>query len=402
MLEENDPVFNEDNQKELTNKIMNSPDCRIYGVSRFSDNTLKNVGILAVVLGVVDIIILMLLYIPTISIVIIALDIIILIILSLIVSYLRHAHKYFKIFVSEYGVAKDSEWYGGAIPWEKLEYIEVKNKRNRIDFIHFRSGLKKIGYRSSFLATRLSLDVVSEYIGGLENWYIVDEFGEASELAKSDVYYMNPEIDRTEGQKRLEDIILMEWIGEQEFDAYKTEEQISYKSDEQLYVLIQEDPRCESLRDSGNFSRFVGKNKCVVFMFFLAIASTFSAMFLIPYSGLIFAFVIFLFILMFYGMCKGDEKLVMSPIGIARFIFGSPEALEWQHIEYIDLSFEEDKLVQAEFFGNQRRIFLPRHRYKDKITMNKIRAYLPEIDTWEKKTRTHWGPDSYRLVRPKE
>ncbi len=402
LFHENDPVFNEDVQEKLANEIMNSPDCKIYGVSRFSDKYLKSVGILTLVFGSIILILALLFWTQTLSIIILAFDITTITIVSLVVSYLRHAHKYFKIFVSEMGIAKDTEWYGGAFPWEKIEFIEVKYKRDEIDFILFRAGLKKMGYRSSHLANRLTLDIISEYIGGIQNWKVVNDFGEASEMVDSDVYYMNPEMDQTEGEKRLEDIIVMEWIGEQDFDAYKTHEQTSNMSDEDLYVLIQDDPRCECLSDSGNLARFAIKSKYVLFVIIVSFGGSIAGLFLVSYTGIIFSSIAIMYALIFYGLCKGDEKLVMSPIGIARFTYGSPEALEWQHVEYVDLQFEEGKLVQLEFFGNQRRIYCPSHRYKDKFTMNMIQAYLPHLDSWEKKTRNHWGPNHYRLVRPKE
>ena len=69
-------------------------------------------------------------------------------------------------------------------------------------------------------------------------------------------------------------------------------------------------------------------------------------------------------------------------------------------MEYIDYDFEEGHLVQAEFFGNKRRVFCPRHIYEDYLSKELIHEFIPGIDTWEKVTRPNWGDDSYRLVRP--
>ncbi|MFW9926510.1 MAG: hypothetical protein ACFFDM_07045 [Candidatus Thorarchaeota archaeon] len=36
------------------------------------------------------------------------------------------------------------------------------------------------------------------------------------------------------------------------------------------------------------------------------------------------------------------------------------------------------------------------------FTMELIREYLFDIDTWEKMTVIHWDKDTYRLIRPEE
>lgn len=298
------------------------------------------------------------------------------------------------------GIAKNSVWDTGAIPWDKIEYIETKNKGDDIDYINFRSGTMKIGYRNSLFVTRLTLEIISEYIGGIENWQIVVDLGESAETTESDRFYMRPEIDKSEGQKKLEDILLIGWIGEQDFDAHKTQEQLSYKSDDELYKLIMDDIRCKCLYDVGKFARVIANFKVTFVMLVVAITGSIAGMFIDPFSGILHSSAVILFILMFYGMFKGDEKLVLSPIGIARYIFGGPESLEWQHVEYIDFSFEEDRLVQIEFFGNKRRIFCPQHRYKDKLSLDLISKYLPDLDEWEKTTRKSWDAGTYRLVRP--
>ena len=402
MFEERDTIFEEENQKRLIEQIQNAPDCEIYGINNFNQRSIKQALILTVFVSGLFFIVGLLIYHTIISIIVFVLDIIVTMILLAVLTYLNYSHNYFKTYISMLGIAKNSIWDTGAIPWDKIEYIETKNKGDDIDYIIFRSGSMKIGYRNSHFVTRLSLEIVSEYIGGLDNWFVFDDLKETTETTESDRFYMQPDIDKSEGRKKLEDILLMEWLGEQDFDADKTQEHLSYKSDDELYVLIMEDPRCECLYDAGRFARIIGNFKVTFAMLFVAIAASIAGMFIEPYSVVIYSGVVILFILMFYSMFKSDEKLVLSPIGVARYIFGSPEALEWQHVEYFDLSFEEDILVQLEFFGNKRRIFIPEQRYKGKLSLELVRKYLPDIDEWNKTTRKSWGYGTYRLVRPDE
>ncbi len=90
----------------------------------------------------------------------------------------------------------------------------------------------------------------------------------------------------------------------------------------------------------------------------------------------------------------------MSPLGVARYIFGSPVALEWQHVEYIDVISDETSPLVTEFFGNKRRVFCPDRHYKHLITIDIIRKYISDIDNWEKMKRDQWPEDTFRLIRP--
>ncbi len=314
-------------------------------------------------------------------------------------SYLNHSHKYFKTFVSEFGIAKDTKWEDGALPWEKIQYIEIKNKGDDIDLIQFRSGSLKLGYRNSHFVTRLSLEIISEYVGGIERWQMFEDLKETSETTDCDTLYMHPDIDKSEGLKKLEDVHLMEWIGEQDYDAEKTKEHTSAKSDEELYELILNDPQCEYILDSGRLSRTLGKSSVTLALLIASLVISIYGVFAGPYSILIFSLVGVLFILMLYGIFSNGETLVASPIGIARFYFGSPVAIEWQHVEYIDLVSEENSLVIIEFFGNKRRVFCPEHWYKGLVSMDLIHKYISNLDEWKKTKRDAWDENTYRLVR---
>ena len=94
--------------------------------------------------------------------------------------------------------------------------------------------------------------------------------------------------------------------------------------------------------------------------------------------------VVVLFMLIFYSAFKGYEKLIMSPIGIARFYFGSPEAIEWQYVEFIDFRTEDEIPIPYEFYGNKQRVFCPENVYKQLLSMDMIRRYLPNLDEWKK------------------
>ncbi len=400
MFEEKDEIFEEENQKKLIEQIKTSSDCRVFGVSRFKQKTIK---ISMVIEGIVAIMLIsygIVFYQSGISDLFLLLVGFATFIVYLILYYLNFPHNHFKTYVSSLGIAKKSEWDKGAIPWDKIEYIEVKDKRKDIDYIIFRSGPMKLGYRNSHFVTRLSLEIISEYVGVTERWHMFDDLKETSETFDFDILYMHPDIDKSEGLKKLEDVHLMEWIGEQDYDADKTREHPSSKSDAELYQLIMDDPQCECLLDAGKFSRTINKNSVTILMAIVAILTTFYAM-----SGGLFAslstiIAIVLFCLIFYGFLKSDEKLIMSPIGVARYYFGRPISIEWQHVEYIDVISDETSPLVTEFFGNKRRVFCPDRHYKHLITIDIIRKYISDIDNWEKMKRDQWPEDTFRLVRP--
>jgi hypothetical protein len=342
VFEEKDKIFEEENQKKLIEQIKTSSDCRIFGASRFIEGT----------------------------------------------------------YVSESGIARETKWRKVAIPWENIEYIEIKDKGSDIDYIIFRSGTISLTCTNSSSANKLSLDIVSEYVGEIERWPVFDDLKETAETTDSDRIYMRPDIDRTTGRTRLEAILLRECIGEVDFDVYSTQEQTSARSDEEIFERIMNDPQCECLFDCGNLARFIGSNKVVHVMLIVAVAASIGGMLLMPYTVLLYSIAGIMFALMFYGLIKGGEKLVISPIGIARFIFGNPEAIEWQYIEYINLQFDEDILVRAEFFGNRRRIVCADYTSKHLVSMDLIRKYIYDIDEWKKTERKSLGEGEYRIIRP--
>ena len=402
MFEERNPIFEEENQKKLVEQIQNAPDCKIFGVSRFDQGIIRRFRNRTIALATVLIVLAFAFLNPDLAIILSILILTITLTIYAILSYLNHSHKYFKVFVSELGIAKESIWDEGAIPWDKIEFIEVKTKGKGIDLIIFRVGSKTLSYRNSHFARRLTIEIISEYIGGIDNWQIVEDLGESNEFTNSERFYMKPDLEKSEGQKKLDEMLLREWIGDQDFDAYMTQEHPSSKSDKELYELVLNDPQCECILDYGRINKILGNFKIIGVIFILAIALTFLSMAGGSFSILIAFTSITLFMMMFYSMFKGYENLVMSPIGIARYYLGSPEAIEWQHIEFIDFHTEDEIPIPDEFFGNKRRVFCPHHIYKQLVSMEMIRNYIPNLDEWKKTKRSDWREGVFRLVRPDE
>ena len=400
IFEERDPIFDEDNQARLMREIKTSPDCEIYGVSKYSQSSIKR-GIAGSILSAIILILISTAFITGLS-TAIALILIVTgtLVICAILSYLNYSHKYFKTYVSSLGIAKDSAWDEGVLPWDKIEYIEIKEKKNEIDYIRFWAGVLKLGYRNSHFVRRLTLDIISEFVGGLENWGIVEDINETT---KSDIFYIRPDIDEIKGRKAIERLLLMEWIGEQDFDADQTQIQPSAKPAKELYSQILKDPQCEVILDQGRFSRIITNGKLLVTLLIISFISMFYGMVNGPFSTFAITLTVVLCIIMLMGvivMVRGDERLVISPIGIARFSLGSPEALEWQYIEFIDFRSEDGQLIPFEFFGNKTRVFCPKHHYKDFLTCDHIIKYLPELNEWNRTRRSLWRKDSFRLVRP--
>ena len=383
----------------LIEQIQNALDCKIYGVSKINQRTIQGSMAVSLPLAFVFAWIVIVTYDEILTFIFRAIIGIATLVALAILSYLNHSHKYFKTYVSEFGIAKESDWDRGAIPWDKIECIEVKYKRKSIDLIVFRVGSKIISYRNSHFATRLTIEIISEYIGGIDNWQIIEDLGEFNEITSLDIFYMKPDLEKSEGQKRLEEILLREWIGDQDFDANKTKEHPSSKSNEELYELILNDPQCKYVLDYGRFNRIISKFKVIGVLFIASLILMFLGMPSGPVSSILIISGIVLFILAFYPMFKGYEQLIMSPIGIARYYLGSPEALEWQHIEFIDFHTEDEIPIPDEFFGNKRRVFCPWHIYNKLITLDMIRKYLPHLDEWKKTKRSDWKEGVFRLVR---
>ncbi len=342
MFEERDPIFEEENQKKLIEQIKTSSDCRIFGASRFIEGT----------------------------------------------------------YVSESGIARETKWRKVAIPWENIEYIEIKDKGSDIDYIIFRSGTISLTCTNSSSANKLSLDIVSEYVGEIEGWPVFDDLKETAETTDSDRIYMRPDIDRSTGRTRLEAILLRECIGAVDFDVYSTQEQTSARSDEEIYERIMNDPQCEYFVESGTFAKVINNWKVTLALFCVAFAVGVLPIFFQPYHFLNYGISFLLFVLMFYGLCTSDEKIVISPIGIGRYRRGNREAIEWQYIEFIDILFDEDIPVVAEFYGNIRRIVIVNRTSKHPVSMDLIRKYINDVDEWNKTELKSWKEGAYRFRRP--
>ncbi len=401
MIEERNPIFDEENQEKLIEKILNAEDMRVYGVNRFQRSSIKKSQFMTTIVTVLLVIIVLIYYIPIISEILLSVVLIIAIIVALFLSYLKYSHDYTKMYMSEFGIAKDSDWDKGAIPWDLLEFIEMQLKRDVIDVLIFRSGRKTLAYRNTRFIKRLTLEIISEYVGGIGSWVLVDDLSEeVVETTKSNTFYMRPNIDKSEGKKRLEEIILREWIGDQDYDAGETEEQVSAKSDEVLYSLILNDPQLAVIRDTSLFTRIFGQFRVSIFCMIIAVSLSFVGMVAGPFSWLIWIVAIIFYILIFSELFMSDERLFLSPIGIVRYYFGSPEALEWKHVEFIDFHTDSGALVPYEFFGNRKRIYCPGHYYKGILSIDHILQFLPELERWKKVNQDFWEDGSFRLIRP--
>lgn len=398
MFEEKDPIFEEENQKKLIEQIQTAPDCRIFGVSRFSHRTIRNSQVITLALAFVLASIVIVFYHPIISIISLVLIITVTLIVGAILSYLKFTHNYYKIFVSEFGIAKDSKWDDGAIPWEKIEYIEIKDNDDEIDYIIFRSGTKTLGYKNAYFVTRLTLEIISEYIGGIDNWHIIDDLEETADT--SNRFYMRPDIDKSDGQKKLVFLLLRDWIGEQDYDADKTKEHPYSKSDDELYELISDDSQCETILDSGIFSRIFGKFSVSILLMVLSILTALYGRAKGPFEIHLLILTVVLFSLGIIGIFKSYEKLIISPIGVVRYYLTGPVAIEWQYVESIDFHTKENKVLAFEFFGNKRRVYCPEHIYKELLPIELIRKYISGLDEWNKKKRNTWEDGVFRLVRP--
>lgn len=378
-------------------RVKNTPDVIVYGTSSFSQEKIVWSRRIVIIISILIIIIALVLDWNYISWFTIAFVSILAVILYAILSYLNWSHNYFKLYVSNLGIANETKWVTGAMTWDQIEIVEVKLKHGKIDYILLRCGMERLGTRSSFFARQLTLEVVSEKLGGIEAWHLFEDINDTTD---ADIFYARPDMSRTEAKEKIEDLLLFEWIGEQDYDAEQTQEHITSRSDDELYELIIDDPKCVWIKDSSRLTRMTNNIKVQLILFITPIVLLFSAMSQNSYGFFYVIIAIVLLILLFHSFLKFDERLIISPIGIVRYIWGSPEAIEWQHIEFIDLVLEENEITQAEFYGNKRRIFCPSHAYRGRFTIDIIRNYIPDFDNWNRIRKERWEEEQVRFVRP--
>ncbi len=398
-FDEPDSIFQSENQIKLIEQIQSAPDCEIYGVSGYSQESIKKAQIATIIIIFTVAPILLILSPTLLSLVIVIFQIVSAVSAIAVLSYMNFSHNYYKTYVSHLGIAKKSKWDEGAIPWDRIEFLEVKYKGDELDYVIFRSDIK-LGYRNSRFVRRLTWDIISEYLGGLDSWIVIDDI---DEITESDRFYMRPSIEEEQGREKLKKMLLKDYIGEEDFDADQTQEQPSAKSDEVLYDLILNDPQCEVIIKQGRVSKLLSNWKTLLVLMSLTIIATIYRMFNGPFTSFAVVLIVILCVVMLIGVyltVAGKETLALSPIGIVRHYMGSSEALEWQYVEFIDFDTMDDQIIPFEFFGNKKRILCPRHIYRSKITWDHITEYLPELSEWTRIRRDDWNEDIFRLVRP--
>ena len=135
MFEKQDPIFEAENQKKLIEDIQNASDCQIFGISKYDQRKIRILMRSDIILLLLSIFFGILYYTPGVTEFVLVGIGVICFVCYIPLYYLNFSHQYFKIYVSSLGIAKKTEWDEGAIPWNKIDCIEVKDKKGEIDYI---------------------------------------------------------------------------------------------------------------------------------------------------------------------------------------------------------------------------------------------------------------------------
>ncbi|MHA2161038.1 MAG: hypothetical protein ACXABF_01360 [Candidatus Thorarchaeota archaeon] len=102
------------------------------------------------------------------------------------------------------------------------------------------------------------------------------------------------------------------------------------------------------------------------------------------------------------GCCYAFEKiyygLIMNNIGLAWRSFRDV-AIEWGHIESIDVWYKNDSISRIHFFGNERIIMHKNSRWSRKVTLDLICSYIPSFSNWHIGREPSWTEGTYRYSR---
>jgi len=255
---------------------------------------------------------------------------------------------------------------------------------------------------------RVSLDTLGKYIDSFSQWKARKKIGWDQEK----IIYTNPKLEESniEGGRKPID----------EFDElmghFDTSEINGSKTSSELFEEIRLDPSHLRLLDSSIFyimdkwlALIASLGIIIVAVYFEPIISMYSNWPLVITVVLVFLSP-FWFIATRNEMRKKRQYgFFLNELGIARygheiedFYFGDTIAICWEHVEWVDIEMNEGKLVYLRLAGNQRivKYYLPKKGKK--LSLQLLRKYLPDYESWRSYEVEGWHGEAtrYRKTQP--
>jgi hypothetical protein len=100
-----------------------------------------------------------------------------------------------------------------------------------------------------------------------------------------------------------------------------------------------------------------------------------------------------------YYLEKRTQYIVANERGIGWKEYSV--AIEWDHVQWVDIGIKKEKIDRVIFSGNRRQIWVDNYLISTEITLADIYKYLPDLERWEKSPMQGW-PDRFTRYRNPE
>lgn len=312
------------------------------------------------------------------------------------IGIIRYEGRKYQTLVTNRGVGGIKPWSPfAAIEWHHIEHIEVHTKKNRVNEIVFRGNDRILWHDNSFLARRLTLEVVKQCFPSFDEWQYRPKLG----WAEGTYIYSRPgsELVIPEGSvgRRAVDEF------DEDLGHYATTEIVGSLESEELLELIKKDPGHDKYGRLGNAG------------FVLVLSLTFTAVALLSIHPILlihgwevvmpaYAVMTIIWVMLAVWMVRETRRhgYYLSPIGIGAVESFMPvRAIRWEHVEWVDVWMDNGSLHLVEFAGNQRAIRIINQLWHREFTLADLESYLPVYKTWRSYRDDDWKEGVLRYRR---
>lgn len=92
-------------------------------------------------------------------------------------------------------------------------------------------------------------------------------------------------------------------------------------------------------------------------------------------------------------------RVVLNHDGIGTRGEYGDTAIEWEHIEYIDLWSKGNKTVRIEITGNRRNFWVENSLFEKKFTLDVLKQYIPNLECWSIVRKRQWREGIIRYLK---
>ncbi|MFW9888639.1 MAG: hypothetical protein ACFFER_10675 [Candidatus Thorarchaeota archaeon] len=185
-----------------------------------------------------------------------------------------------------------------------------------------------------------------------------------------------------------------------------TPQQDSMKSSE-LLDRIEEDPNHKVFHQYVTGSQalyfFVALAFTVIIILLAATLSGFVTQTFLAETSLFFLVILsiyFLFSAGLYFFERRTESIIINALGIGWKKHGI--AIEWSHVEWIDIGMKNGRIQRIIFSGNRRSLFHDNDRLNTKFTLDVLYRYLPDFGSWRTSPMPGWPEHYSRHTKPRD